>query len=63
MEKRRKVLTFTLITCMILSVFGCSSQNNTSSGPVITIAARDGSHSDVINAVKEDFEEIKEILF
>ncbi len=56
MEKMSKILTFAMITCLMLSIFGCSSQNNTSSGPVITIAARDGSHSDVINAVKTDFE-------
>lgn len=50
---------------MILAVFialslcccGSSQQQPSNNTPTVTIAARDGSHTDVINAVKKKFEE------
>lgn len=54
----RKKLT-SLILCITLCLAACScgnSESTTTSKSTITIAARDGSHSDVINAVKSDFE-------
>ena len=52
------------IVCLCLMLFICSSScsnaGNSSStsgySTVITVAARDGSHADIINAVKGDFE-------
>ena len=57
-EKLIKSVSVILISALIITCFGCSSKQSTNNGPVttITIAARDGSHCDVINAVKEDFE-------
>ena len=47
------LIAFLMITCI-----GCSGGQSAykSSENTVTIAARDGSHSDVINAVKENFE-------
>ena len=57
-EKLRKSVSVILLIALMAICFGCSSKQTTSNGPVttITIAARDGSHCDVINAVKGDFE-------
>ena len=57
-ERLIKSVSVILISALIITCFGCSSKQSTNNGPVttITIAARDGSHCDVINAVKEDFE-------
>ena len=57
-EKLRKSVSVILLIALMTICFGCSSKHTTSNGPVttITIAARDGSHCDVINAVKGDFE-------
>ncbi|MBE5823449.1 MAG: extracellular solute-binding protein [Butyrivibrio sp.] len=57
-EMFKKALSIILLSALMITCFGCSSKQNASSSPVttITIAARDGSHSDIINAVKGDFE-------
>lgn len=57
-ERLIKSVSVILISALIITCFGCSSKQSTNNGPLttITIAARDGSHCDVINAVKEDFE-------
>ena len=64
MRKSRATLSILLSLCLCFLAVGCTSTaksgaDNTPTqdgGKVITIAARDGSHSDVINAVKEKFE-------
>lgn len=63
MHRYRTVLTIILIICISFAVVGCSSTKtpqstnaSTGNGITLTIAARDGSHADVINAVKEKFE-------
>ncbi len=57
-EMFKKALSIILLSALMITCFGCSSKQHASSTPVttITIAARDGSHSDIINAVKGDFE-------
>ncbi len=58
MNKVKRALAIFLIFICLVPCHGCASTYGGSSarGTVITIAARDGSHSDVINAVKRDFE-------
>ncbi|WP_022766397.1 extracellular solute-binding protein [Butyrivibrio sp. XPD2006] len=62
MRRNRNVLSVLISLCLCLSLVGCTSSNNSqsasssSNGKTITIAARDGSHADVINAVKGKFE-------
>ena len=62
MRRERIALSILISICLCLSLLGCSSSNasqsasSSSSGKTITIAARDGSHADVINAVKGKFE-------
>ena len=61
---RKRLLSFTLTIILVLTLLGCetiqpystNTNSNTDPGTTLTIAARDGSHSDVINAVKENFE-------
>ena len=61
---RNRIISSMLITlCLCCSIWGCASQTGSQpatasagSGKKITIAASDGSHTDVINAVKGDFE-------
>ncbi len=57
-EMLKKTLSIILLSALMITCFGCSARKTASNGPVttITIAARDGSHSDIINAVKGDFE-------
>ncbi len=60
MRKNNPFISIVPVLCLCLGLSGCSlpaNQNNASSDSVITIAAKDGSHSDVINAVKGAFEE------
>ncbi len=58
MKKITQLISILLILILCLGCTGCaSSKQSGPSGAVITIAARDGSHSDVINAVKGAFEE------
>ena len=59
--KPRSLLCFVIISVFSLILLGCSQTGKTSSDASayensLTIAARDGSYSDVINAVKADFE-------
>ena len=62
MRRNRIALSVLISICLCLSLLGCSSSNasqaasSSSSGKTITIAARDGSHADIINAVKGKFE-------
>ena len=60
MRSLRKIISILLITALSASIICCGTVNekNTSSGDTttLTIAARDGSFTDVINAVKADFE-------
>ncbi len=58
MNKIKRSLAVFFIFVYLMPCLGCASTYGGSSarGTVITIAARDGSHSDVINAVKRDFE-------
>ena len=55
---RNKVFSFLLILVLFISTVACADTSGTSSttNTTITIAARDGSFCDVINAVKADFE-------
>jgi len=57
-EMLKKTLSIILLSALMITCFGCSARKAASNRPVttITIAARDGSHSDIINAVKGDFE-------
>ncbi|RKM59255.1 extracellular solute-binding protein [Butyrivibrio sp. CB08] len=54
----KKTVVVFLISVLLVTCFGCEGKNEASKGPqtTITIAARDGSHTDVINAVKGAFE-------
>ena len=55
----KKIISAILISVLCLSAVSCGDSSQTASDPsktTITIAARDGSHADVINAVKESFE-------
>ena len=63
MHRYRTVLTIILLICISIAAAGCSSAKvhqsanaSTGNGITLTVAARDGSHADVINAVKEKFE-------
>ena len=58
MHKPKRFMAFILIFCILVSLAGCAGAgvNNANSKVTLTIAARDGSHTDVINAVKEKFE-------
>ncbi|MCR5402988.1 MAG: extracellular solute-binding protein [Butyrivibrio sp.] len=56
----KKSVGILLAICIIALTCSCGSstrQKSDSSGVTLTIAARDGSHTDVINAVKKTFEE------
>ncbi len=64
MHKSRTFLSFIMTTCMCFLAVGCASsqesvqsQDPSESTKTLTIAARDGSHADVINAVKGKFEQ------
>ena len=60
MSTRRSLLSVIIAFCLLCSVVGCgatSSNGNSGEKDTLVIAARDGSHTDVINAVKEDFEQ------
>ncbi len=61
MKNAKKLTSILLIFALTTSIFGCgeASQKGSqpqSSGKTITIAARDGSFTDVINSVKGNFE-------
>ncbi|WP_029233261.1 extracellular solute-binding protein [Butyrivibrio sp. VCB2006] len=57
---RKKLFSITLCVLLTLSLLACGNNSPTSSvynyGTTLNIAARDGSHSDVISAVKAAFE-------
>ena len=55
----KKTIAVFLISVLLVTCYGCSGNKELSKGQqtTITIAARDGSYSDVINAVKGSFEE------
>ncbi|MCR5670552.1 MAG: extracellular solute-binding protein [Butyrivibrio sp.] len=58
MQKRKSlIISFIIITCIVVTS-GCGQIQTDAkkSANTITIAARDGSHTDVINAVKTQFE-------
>ncbi len=64
MQKSRTFLSFIMAACMCFLAVGCASsqesvqsQDPSESTKTLTIAARDGSHADVINAVKGKFEQ------
>ncbi len=64
MNKSRTFLSFIMAACMCFLAVGCASsqesvqsQDPSESTKTLTIAARDGSHADVINAVKGKFEQ------
>ncbi len=60
MSTRRSLLSVIIAFCLLCSAVGCgapSSNGNSGEKDTLVIAARDGSHTDVINAVKEDFEQ------
>ncbi len=56
--KMKRILSMSLISALLVCCFGCSGgqSGKATSHTTLTIAARDGSHADVINAVKGDFE-------
>lgn len=55
---RKQLLSLLLISILMIGCTACSSKAaQVDSGATITIAARDGSHSNVINAVKSTFEQ------
>ncbi len=61
MAKRLKLINSILLTLLLCTTMcSCGSANSSGNGKssqvTITIAARDGSHTEVINAVKGDFE-------
>ncbi len=61
MIRHRRVIIFSCIFCILLSVIGCNGpqmpgRSNSSLKESVTIAARDGSHTEIINAVKSEFE-------
>lgn len=64
---RKRLISFSLAIILVCTLLGCEGitvptgttpgdNSTTNSDNTITIAARDGSHSDVINAVKGTFE-------
>ncbi len=62
MFKAKHLTKIVLSLCLCATIIGCASSEGadsttSSSKTTITIAARDGSHSDVINAVKNNFEQ------
>ncbi|WP_026521807.1 extracellular solute-binding protein [Butyrivibrio sp. VCB2001] len=64
MHKSRTFLSFIMAACVCFLAVGCASskesvqsQGSSESTKTLTIAARDGSHADVINAVKGKFEQ------
>lgn len=64
---RKRLLSFSMTIMLVLALLGCESiqpykagnidNSNANPDTTITIAARDGSHSDVIMAVKDSFEQ------
>ena len=61
MTGRPSKIIFICIFCILLSLVGCKSPqehslNNSKRKESITVAARDGSHTEIINAVKDKFE-------
>ena len=61
MNKSKSLLSIIiLLSFLTISIIGCGNASDSSvspeNGTTITIAARSGSHADVINAVKESFE-------
>ena len=55
---QKKIVTFIIcITLLSFLLCGCNAPSVPNSGITINVAARDGSHSDVINAVKASFEQ------
>ena len=66
MKGFKRFTSFILAITLCTLIVGCGATSSTNNrgkksslvtGPTITIAARDGSHTDVINAVKKTFEE------
>ncbi len=58
-DMKKRLFSMLLASVLCLTAVSCGSnsgQSSNTSQPTITIAARDGSFSDVINAVKADFE-------
>ena len=54
---RKQLFSLLISSMLVISCTACGSSNSpVNSSTTITIAARDGSHFDVINAVKGDFE-------
>ena len=55
----KNMLPVFLLSVLLINCVGCSGGHSVSSTAqtTVTIAARDGSHTDVINAVKSDFEQ------
>ncbi|MBP3198435.1 MAG: hypothetical protein J6N21_15715, partial [Butyrivibrio sp.] len=62
MRRTKATLSILILIGLCLSILGCSSTISSNSASyssdekTITIAARDGSHADVINSVKGKFE-------
>ena len=62
MRRTKATLSILILIGLCLSILGCSSTTSSNSASyssdekAITIAARDGSHADVINSVKGKFE-------
>ncbi len=62
---RKRLFSLLLTSILVLSCTACGNPNpeNTGDRITLTIAARDGSYFDVINAVKDDFERLPNCTF